>query len=593
MTSDITLATSPDAGQPQPAAAIPAQLLRPRIWPAVVLVGLYWGYNLVLRWVEAEMFLVFMTMLAAVGLLTLLFTIWWLTNRRISRADRWACFGVAVVCGVVSEFLSSKVGVMAWLLMSLPCVVTIWTGWLLLARKASPRTRRLGVMAVLVLTWSAFLLIRFEGLRGDGESVMHWRWTPSAEDLYRAEREQRKAEPSIVLPVTELKVQPGDWPGFRGPERDGVVRGLTIPTDWKASPRELWRHRVGPGWSSMAVVGDRLFTQEQRDNTEAVVCLDAATGHEVWVHTDEVRFNDDQAGPGPRATPTFAEGRLYTLGATGILNCFDAVTGERKWSHDLVAELGAKLPIWGFSSSPLIVQGVVVVFVEGDGGKTLLAYDAQLGYLAWTADGGKAGYGSPQRMSVDGMEQVLFLSMNGLVGVDPASGKVLWQHNLPNGGLFRPVQPHPLENGRILIASESDGVVLLEVKRDGENWSVSRKWSSRTLKPSFNDFVVHEGSIYGFDGNTFCCVDAQKGQRRWKEGRYNHGQVLLLAEPALLLVISEEGEVILLKANPQEHEEIGRFKAIQGKTWNHPAVAHGRLYVRNGEEMACYQLINP
>jgi outer membrane protein assembly factor BamB len=590
MTSDITLAAS--AAEPRAAAAGPVK--QPRVWPAVVLVGLFWSYNLALRWLATEMFMVFLTMLAAVALLTLLFTIWWLTNRRIARADRWACLGVAVVCGVVSAFLSSNIGVMAWLLMSLPWVVTTWTGWLLLARKASPRTRRLGVMTVLVLTWGAFLLIRFEGLRGDGQAVMHWRWTPSAEDLYRVERQRRQGEAAVVLPAAELTVQPSDWPGFRGPQRDGVVRGLTISSEWKASPpRLLWRQRVGPGWSSMAVVGNRLFTQEQRDNSEAVVCLDASTGSEVWVHTDAARFSDDQAGPGPRATPTFAGGRLYALGATGILNCLDAVTGERKWSHDLVVEMSAKKPIWGFSSSPLIMQGLVVVFAESDGEKTLLAYDPQSGQLAWTADAGKAGYGSPQRMAADGTEQILFLSMNGLIGVDAASGNVLWQHNLPAGGLFRPLQPHPLGDGGILFASESDGVKLLTVKRDGENWVVSRKWASRTLKPSFNDFVVHDGSIYGFDGNIFCCVDAQTGQRRWKEGSYEHGQVLLLEDQALLLVVSEKGEVILLKANPQEHEEIGRFKAIEGKTWNHPAIAQGRLYVRNGEEMACYQLTNP
>jgi hypothetical protein len=169
---------------------------------------------------------------------------------------------------------------------------------------------------------------------------------------------------------------------------------------------------------------------------------------------------------------------------------------------------------------------------------------------------------------------------------------VLWQHGLPNGGLFRPIQPHPLDNGRILIASESDGTILLDVKHEGSNWTASRQWTSRAFKPNFNDFVVHDGSLYGFDGNIFCCVDVQTGKRRWKEGRYGHGQVLLLAEQSLLLVVSEEGEAMLLKANPQAHEEIGRFQAIEGKTWNHPAVAKGRLYVRNGKEMACYRLGN-
>ncbi len=589
MTSDIALAPSP--GEPQPTAAESAK--RPRIWPAVVVVGIFWSYDFVLRWLEAGMFTRWMTLMAATALLVLFFTVWWLTNRRIARADRWVCLAVAVGGGLVSGFLSPKgdltAWLMSWLLISLPWVVTTWTVWLLLARKASARARRLGVVAVLLLTWSVFPLIRFEGLRGEGQPVVRWRWTPSAEDLYRAELERRQADVSAVPPVTELIAQPRDWPGFRGPERDGVVRGLTIAADWKASP-PLWRQRIGPGWSSLAVVGDRLFTQEQRGSSEAVVCLDAATGRQVWVHQDTARFSDEQAGPGPRATPTFADGRLYTLGATGILNCLDAATGERKWSHDLVAEAGAKLPIWGFSCSPLIVQGLVVVFAEGDTEKTLLAYDAHSGEPTWTADAGKAGYSSPQRMSIDGTAQIVFLGMTALIGVDPASGKVLWQHDLPAGGLFRPLQPHPLENGSILIASESDGVLLLDIKRDGESWTVSRRWASRALKPSFNDFVVHGDSLYGFDGNTFCCVDAQTGRRRWKEGRYNHGQVLLLAESSLLLVVTEDGEVILLKANPQAHEEIGRFQAIKGKTWNHPAIAQGRLYVRNGEEIACYPL---
>ncbi len=589
MTSDITLASP--KGEQQPAAVETPKM--PRIWPAVVLVGIFWSDDLVLRWLEAAMFTRFMAMLAAVALMTVLFTVWWLTNRRISRADRWACVGFAILGGVASALLSHKVGLMHWLLTTLPWVITTWTVWLLLARKASPRTRRLGIMTALVLAWSAFLLVRYEGLKGEGETVMRWRWTASDEDLYMKELAQRKAVPAIVAPITSLTIQPDDWPGFRGPQRDGVVRGLTtIDINWGASPpRLLWRQRVGPGWSSMVVVGDRLFTQEQRDANEAVVCLDTATGHEVWVHEDPARFSDDQAGPGPRATPTFADGLLYTMGATGIVNCFDAVTGERRWTHDVVAEVGAKKPIWGFSGSPLVVQGMAIFFAEGDEGKTLLAYDSRSGKLAWTADAGKAGYGSPQGTVLDGVEQVLFLGVTGLIGADPSTGTVLWQHALPNGGLFRPVQPHPLGDGRILIASESDGTILLDVKHEGSSWTPSRRWSSRALKPNFNDFV-HEGSLYGFDGSTFCCVDVQTGKRRWKEGRYGNGQAMLLADQSLLLVVSEEGEVILLKASPESHEEIGRFQAIEGKTWNHPAIAKGRLYVRNGKEIACYRIAN-
>jgi outer membrane protein assembly factor BamB len=388
-----------------------------------------------------------------------------------------------------------------------------------------------------------------------------------------------------------LSVQPGDWPAFRGPNRDSVVRGAKIATDWQtAPPKLLWRQRVGPGWSSFAVVGDRLFTQEQRGPSEAVVCLEAATGREIWAYEDAASFSDAQAGPGPRATPTFAEGRIYALGATGILNCLDAATGERAWSHDVAADAGAKLPVWGFVSSPLVVKGVVVVSAEGDRQKTLLAYRADSGEPAWTADVGKISYGSPQPASLHGAEQILFLGERGLMALDPATGKIFWEHSVPTGpAMPHSLQPHPLGESQILIAFDH-GATLIDVKRDGEVYTPSQRWTSRALKPTFNDFVVHKGSIYGFDGAIFCCVEVQTGESRWKEGRYDHGQVLLLADQNLLLVISEKGEAILLAANPEEHKELGRFQAIKGKTWNHPVIAHGRLFVRNAEEMACYEL---
>jgi outer membrane protein assembly factor BamB len=333
---------------------------------------------------------------------------------------------------------------------------------------------------------------------------------------------------------------------------------------------------------------------------EAVVCLDARTGAEIWSHQDAARFEDGQAGPGPRATPTFAGGRVYALGATGILNCLDAATGARKWSRNIAADAGAKAPLWGFSSSPLVVGSVVVVFAGGDGSKSLLAYHAESGDPAWTAPAGTHSYSSPHSATLDGEEQVLFFGDRGLVSVNPASGAVLWQGSVPGSGMPRSLQPWVGGKGQVLLGSGSDfGAALLEVRRDGKGWSVTERWTSRRLKPSFNDFVVHDGFVYGFDNNVFCCLDLQTGQRRWKEGRYDHGQVLLLAEQGLLLVVSEMGEAILLAARPDRHEELGRFQAINGhqadheKTWNHPVVAHGRLYVRNATEIACYELPPP
>jgi outer membrane protein assembly factor BamB len=558
-------------------------------------VSLYWAAYLIPGWVGVPMFTRFLASLAACLLLTVLFTAWWLFSRRLGRGERWWVLGAAAAGGALAAVLSDKAGMVAWLVMALPWVFTTWTAWLLLARRLSARGRRLGLLAVLCLTWGSFTLIRFDGLTGEGQAVMHWRWTPTAEQLYldQLAREAGSARRAAGTAPEALRLRPGDWPGFRGPKRNGEVHGLEIATDWAtAPPRRVWRRRVGPAWSSVAVVGDRLFTQEQRGGVETVVCLDVASGGEVWAHADAVRFRDDQAGAGPRATPTFAEGRLYALGATGILNCLDAATGKRQWSRDVVAEAGARVPIWGCASSPLVVGGKVFVFAGGNGDNSLRAYDAGSGTLAWAAAAGQMSYSSPQPASFDGVEQILFLGDRGLTAFRADSGQAVWELAAAAGGpgLPRSTQPHVVASDQVLIAAEDIGTALIGITHDDHRWAANRRWASRAMKASFNDFVVDGGFVYGFDGGIFCCVDLQTGKPRWKQGRYGHGQVLLLGDQHLLLIVSERGEVVLLTAEPGRSHELGQFQALEGKTWNHPVIAHGRLYVRNAEWMARYDL---
>src|SRR5262249_7954277 len=349
-------------------------------------------------------------------------------------------------------------------------------------------------------------------------------------------------------------------------------------------------------WSSVVIVGDRLFTQEQLGQKEAVVCLDLANGKTLWSHQDAARHEDVQGGAGPRATPTFADGRIYSLGATGILNCLDAESGEPKWFRELVADAETKIPMWGFASSPLVVADLVVVFAGNDRGeneKTLQAYHKDSGKLAWSARAGQRSYSSPQLATVGGEPQVLFVSERGLLAFDPSKGTLLWEHSTPPGnpGVPRAVQPRPAETNGILFDAGPDlGTALVKVAHSQGSWHPTERWMSRQLKPSFNDFVVHDNALYGFDGRVFTCVDLTTGRRLWKDGRYGSGQVLLLGDQSLLAVVTDDGEIVLVAADPNEHKELGRFKAIKGKTWNHPVIAHGRLYVRNAEEIACYQL---
>jgi hypothetical protein len=375
------------------------------------------------------------------------------------------------------------------------------------------------------------------------------------------------------------------WPGFRGPGRDGVVRGVRIATDWTASPPvELWRRAIGPGWSSFAVRGGRIYTQEQRGDDEVVACYDAATGEPVWMHGDGARFWESNAGAGPRATPTLSDGRVYSLGGTGILNALDAGDGAVVWSRDAAADTGAKLPVWGFAGSPLVVGDVVVAAASG----TLAAYDVAGGEPRWLGAAGGEGYSSPHLVTLGGVPQIVQLSGEGAVGVAPADGEVLWEHRWKG---YPIVQPGVTADGDLLLSvTDHSGLRRLAVGRGSGGWSAEERWTSSGLKPYFNDFVVHEGHAYGFDGGILAAIDLADGERTWKGGRYGHGQLVLLADQGLLLVLSEKGELALVAASPDGFRELARHPAIEGKTWNHPVVAGDLLLVRNGEEMVAFRL---
>src|SRR5262245_50190846 len=598
MTSQPDLAPLLSRPDQKPAAlsAVPS----PRVWPPVALLAVFWVIYSVWRWTELGRslgFMGFLMLLGVVALTTLLFVIWWMAASKVTWGERLLVIGVAMAAGVGMAILGHRLLGPFLVLPGLPIILTIWTLGLIVARQWPARRRGLLLVSVVCMSCGAFLLIRAQGMGGDGQLALRWRWTHTAEELYLDTPEGKGK--AIELPHTTkgLTLQPGDWPGFRGPNRDATLSDVRIATDWDASPPKLlWKRRIGPAWSSVVIIGDRLYTQEQLGQKEAVVCLNVANGQTLWSNQDDARHEDVQGGAGPRATPTFHDGRIYSLGATGFLNCLDAETGERKWRKDIAADAETKTPMWGFSSSPLVVADLVVVFAgndQGDSQKTLLAYHRDSGMLAWSAQAGQRSYSSPQLASIGGEPQLLFVSECGLLAFNPSTGATLWEHPTPPGnpGVPRAIQPRTGGTNEVLFDAGPDlGTALIHLSHSDGSWIAAERWISRQLKPSFNDFVLRDNAVYGFDGRIFTCINLQTGRRLWRDGRYGSGQVLLLGDQSLLVVATDEGEVVLVAADPNQHRELGRFQAINGKTWNHPVIAHGRLYVRNAEEIACYEI---
>jgi outer membrane protein assembly factor BamB len=305
------------------------------------------------------------------------------------------------------------------------------------------------------------------------------------------------------------------------------------------------------------------------------------------MHSDSARFWESNAGAGPRGTPAISNGRVYTFGATGILNALDARDGSAVWSRNAASDTKEKIPAWGFASSPLIAGDAVIVATAG----VLAAYEIDTGKPRWIGPTGGWGYSSPQLATIEGVAQILLLNGEGAISVAPADGTLLWKHEWKSDGI---VQPAVIAGKDVLIGSGAGDVEVgmrrIAIAHGPEGWRVEERWTTNGLKPYFNDFVMHKGHAFGFDGSILSCIDLTDGKRKWKGGRYGAGQMVLLPDQDLLLVLSEQGELALVAASPDQFTEHARFPAIKGKTWNHPVLVGDVLLVRNSEEMAAFRL---
>jgi outer membrane protein assembly factor BamB len=600
-----------------------------RLWPGIAAVVLLWlarlGIKAVVPGFEGFAQAVMGSIAGGAAVI-----VWWVCFSRAPWIERGGALGLMALALWGTWLTSHETMGPLWLIAyAVPVLCLAFVTAVVATRRLAARTRRFTVAAAILLGCGVWTLFRTEGVNGDHVAVFRWRWTASAEERLLArvaddaaalpapepvasagaaatstappglpvpapgraapprpvDAPERAGEPVVRPATADAPATTVSWSGFRGPDRDGTVHGIRLATDWsRLPPVELWRRPVGPGWSSFAVRGDLFYTQEQRGGDEVVACYRVSTGQPVWAHRDAARFFESNGGAGPRATPAIHGERVYAFGATGILNALDAETGSVVWSRNVASDASMAVPIWGFSSSPLVVDDIVIVAAAGQ----LVAYDLATGAPRWFGPDGGGGYSSPHLLPIEGTSQVLLMSDTGTIAVSPADGKRLWEHLWPGNPI---VQPAITPDGGILIsASSTSGTRRIVVVRRAGGWVVEERWTSNALKPYFNAFVVHEGHAYGFDGRILAALSLEDGTRKWKAGRYGNGQLVLLPEQDLLMVLSEEGELALVGATPDGFNELARLPAIAGKTWNHPVVTGDVVLVRNGEEMAAFRL---
>jgi outer membrane protein assembly factor BamB len=383
------------------------------------------------------------------------------------------------------------------------------------------------------------------------------------------------------------------WTDFRGPLRDGHYTERPILTAWPENGlTPVWKQPVGGGYSSFVVARGRAFTIEQRGDEEVATAYDVATGRELWAKAWAARFSELMGGDGPRATPAWADGVVYALGATGELRALEDSSGRLLWRTNILTDAGADNLQWGMAASPLIVDDTVVVLPGGGNGRSVAAYDRRTGKLAWSALNDKQAYSSPMLVTLAGVRQVLVFAATRLMGIVPGTGEVLWEFPWKTQYDAHASQPLVIGDNRVFISTGyGTGAALIELSSADGRLSARQVWRSTRMKNQFTSSLFHDGFIYGLDESILACLDASTGDLKWKGGRYGYGQVMLAS--GHLIVLTEDGDLALVRATPERHDEIARLSVLEGRTWNHPAMAGGILLVRNINEMAAFDLRVP
>ncbi len=422
---------------------------------------------------------------------------------------------------------------------------------------------------------------------------------------------------ALIPALSPAAARDAGWPQFRGPRRDGVSAARGLPTFWpEGGPPVRWRQPIGEGFSEITISGGRLFVLLEQDDAEFAVALDDPTGRELWRTKLGPRFTSHFGG-GPRATPVISDGILYALTSRGMLQALRVRTGTPLWHVDFVADFGSEVPEHGFAASPLVVGDLLLAEAGGTDGRAFVALDRKSGAVRWTAEDGRAGYASGIEVTIDGVQQAVFARTmaNEVISFLP-TGEVHWRYAWPAGPIGTPLfvppdrifvsaseDPGDLrlntrvieETGHTMMrkfsAKEVSGTLLLEVESADGRTNARTVWTSRFIKNHFSSSLLLEDHIYGFDRSTLQCVSAATGELRWSQRGFGRGS--LIAADGMLYVLGESGTLALVDATPAGYRETGRFPALSGRSWTAPALAGGRLYLRNLEEMACIDLPSP
>jgi len=383
-----------------------------------------------------------------------------------------------------------------------------------------------------------------------------------------------------------------DWPQWRGANRDGKATGFTAPQKWPTALAQKWKVTVGSGDATPALVGDKLYVFARQGDDEVTRCLNAADGKEVWKDKYAAQAVTGAAArhPGPRSSPTVADGKVITLGVGGVLSCMDAATGKVAWRND---EFSKAVPQFFTAMSPIVVDGMVVAHLGGKDKGTLVALDLATGSQKWKWTGEGPAYDSPVLATVDGTKQIVLLTEKGLVGVAAADGKLLWQvPAAPQGRCYNSATPI-VDGQTVIFTGQGTGTKAVKIEKQGDAFAAKELWSNADLGTGFSTPVLKDGWLYGLsDKSNLYAMNAQNGQAGWtdaaKRGMGNFGAVLDAG--SCIMALPSNSELIVFKPGEKEYAELAKIKVAETPTYAHPVIAGSRIFVRDQDSVILWTI---
>jgi outer membrane protein assembly factor BamB len=401
---------------------------------------------------------------------------------------------------------------------------------------------------------------------------------------------------SIILALAGPLSLAKDWPQWRGPNRDGIATSFTAPQPWPDKLKTIWKVQVGIGHSSPVVAGNRVYLLSRQGESELASCFDVDSGSVLWRDSYPIAYEMNPAavthGKGPKSTPVVSGDKLYTLGISGVLSCYDTGTGKLKWRKEFSRQFKTTSPDYGTATSPMVYNGLVIAHVGGHNSGALTAFDGNTGEIKWSWGGDGPGYASPIVVDIGGASQIVTQTQKSIAGFATQTGKLLWQIPFETEYVQNIVTP-VVYNQTLILSGYDKGTMAIRPVKRGSKWETEQIWQNQDVSMYMSSPIVTGDYVFGFSHKRkgqFFCVDARTGKTLWTDNGRDGDNAAIVGAGRYLFLLTDGAELIVARNDPKRFEVVKKYSVADSPTWAHPAIAGKGVLIKDASTLSMLSL---